>query len=193
MNLDPYAASCIEVAIEEARREFDLDAIRDAAREEVAQQAENACIYYSECMDIISRYERDHDGSDYMTDATFTADKWQEAMVAYANAVACDAIGSKVEALLTALEKAADDLESAATDWGCDDTSEPRITTECPHGWAAHDKEDEAGTHFWSEPNLEGCRAVAIRAAGFWLSHTWTPEPAEAEDDSDTDTTEAEG
>ena len=98
-------------------------------------------------------------------------------MAAYAAAIAYCVLSALAAEKVEEIETARDELAVAAADHGYDgDTDEPVVTRDCPHGWAVHDKEDEAGHHYWTEGHLEGCRAVAIRVAGIWLSHTWTPE-----------------
>jgi len=92
-----------------------------------------------------------------------------------------DGAGDMASSAADEIEQATDALRDTAEGYGLEDPADPRVTSDCPHGWAAHDREDEAGTHFWTEGNLEGCRAVAVKVAGIWLSYTWTPEPAEEE------------
>ena len=157
---------------------LDLDALRESADEQTHSAAESVTIYLIDCRDIISRYESEADDStvdDLTGGKTYTAGEWREAMHAYAFGVAYSVLSQEVNGLLHAIDVVAEDLATAATEHGCPDTLEPRISTDCPHGWAAHDREDEAGVHFWTEGNLEGCRAVATRVAGIWLSYTWTP------------------
>lgn len=160
---------------------LDINALRDAVTDHVAETAPNYCSYYSECMDVISRYEGHsacaYDLSEYLANRTFKADEWQDAMQSYANAVAYCVLSALTSELVQKVEEAVSELDSAAEAHGYEgDTDEPVVTTECPHGWAVHDAEDAAGHYYWTERNLEGCRAVAIRVAGIWLSHTWTPE-----------------
>jgi hypothetical protein len=157
---------------------LDIDTLRDNADEQTHSAAGSVTIYHSDCLDIISRYESEADDCtvDDMTGGeTYTAGEWREAMNAYAYGVAYSVLSQEVGELLQAIDTAADGLALAADAHGFSDDDEPRISTDCPHGWAAHDREDEQGTHFWSEGNLEGCRAVAVKVAGIWLSYTWTP------------------
>ena len=107
---------------------------------------------------------------------TYEAADWQQAMTAYAYAVAYTVISRNVHDLIEEIEEAADDLRNAAEAHGLEDPADPRISADCPHGWAVHDREDVAGVCFWTESKLEGCRAVARKVAGIWLSFTWTPE-----------------
>ena len=181
IDLDDTALDCIADAIY-GMTELDLRALRDGAEDMASSAAENACIYYSNCMDIISEYEREADGAEDMTSGqTYEAADWQQAMCAYAYAVAYTVIAQNVHNLLEEIEEAADDLRDAAEAHGLEDPTDPRISSDCPHGWAVHDREDAAGTCFWTEGNLEGCRAVARKVAGIWLSYTWTPEKEEEE------------
>jgi hypothetical protein len=162
----------------------DIEDVRERAREGAAQDADNVCIYYTDCMDIIRRYESEVHASDVEDllagREPFPASEWREAMTAYANAVAYVALSAAANAAVDALEEALSALQEAAANHGAEEYDAPRISRDCPHGWAVHDKEDEAGVCYWSEAELEGCRAVAIRSSGVWLSFTWTPGAAAA-------------
>jgi hypothetical protein len=180
-NLEAAALDCIADAIH-GMGTLDLDALRDGAGDMASSAADDACIYYSDCLEIINRYERDAPDAEDMTGGTtYKAEDWMQAMCAYAYAVAYAVISQNVHGLLDEIERAAADLRDTAEGYGLEDPADPRVSSDCPHGWAAHDREDEEGTCFWSEGNLEGCRAVAVKVAGIWLSYTWTPEEAEEE------------
>lgn len=175
-NLEAAAADCISDAIY-GMTELDLQELRDNAEEQASSAADSACTYTSACMDIISEYECEAPDAEDMTGGqTYEAADWQKAMCAYAYAIAYTVISRNVHDLLEEIEQAADDLRDAAESHGLEDPADPRISSDCPHGWAAHDREDAEGTCFWTEGNLEGCRAVARKVAGIWLSYTWTPE-----------------
>lgn len=186
IDLDDYAAGAVQDAIYDMR-ELDIKRLREAVRDHAYDGAESACTYYADCMDIISRYEGEPeaaDAADLCLDGRYTAAQWQEAMVAYAAALASCVVSSRAERLVDAIEKARGTIFDAATMHGAPEDGcekEPRIGRGCPHGWAVHDREDADGVHYWSEPELEGCRAVAVRASGVWLSHTWTPAEVVAE------------
>lgn len=175
-NLEAAAADCIADALY-GMKTLDLQELRDNAEDMASSAADSACIYTSACLDIISDYEREADGAEEMTSGqTYEAADWQQAMCAYAYAIAYTVISRNVHDLLEEIEEAADDLRDAAESHGLEDPADPRISADCPHGWAAHDREDAEGTCFWTEGNLEGCRAVARKVAGIWLSYIWTPE-----------------
>ena len=176
INLEAAAADCIADAIY-GMKTLDLQELRDNAEDMASSAADSACIYTSACLDIISDYEREADGAEEMTSGqTYEAADWQQAMCAYAYAIAYTVISRNVHDLLEEIEEAADGLRNAAEAHGLEDPADPRISADCPHGWAAHDREDAEGTCFWTEGKLEGCRAVARKVAGIWLSYTWTPE-----------------
>jgi hypothetical protein len=178
MSLEDKAESVIAEAIKDT---LDMTALREDARGRVFTAAENATIYYGDCMEIVRRYETEAwaEAEEYGYGKTYEASEWRQAVNDYAFALARVVIGRAVEASLNEIEEAADALAEAAAAYGLEDVGAPRVTGDCPHGWAAHDREDENDIHYWSEPNLEGCRAVAVPVAGVWLSYTWTPEPAE--------------
>ena len=175
-DLEAAARDCISDAIY-GMTELDLQELRDNAEEQASSAADIACIYTHACLDIIGDYEREAPDAEDMTGGdTYKAADWQQAMCAYAYAVAYTVISQNVRSLIDDIEQAADDLRDAAEAHGLEDPADPRISSDCPHGWAAHDREDAEGTCFWTEGNLEGCRAVVRKVAGIWLSYTWTPE-----------------
>ena len=175
-NLEAAARDCIADAIY-GMTELDLQELRDNAEDMASSAADSACIYTSACLDIISDYEREApDAEDMTSGQTYEAADWQKAMCAYAYAIAYTVISRNVHDLLEEIEQAADDLRDAAESHGLEDPADPRISAICPHGWAVHDREDAEGNCFWTQGKLEGCRAVARKVAGIWLSYTWTPE-----------------
>jgi hypothetical protein len=176
INLQSYAEACISDATY-GMETLDVNALREAVYDQVHSAAENACIYTSHCLEIISRYERDadtHEIEDLTCGREFTAEQWQEAMQSYAYGVAYSVLNQLTCEMLGEIETAAGALADAAE---CGDT-EPRISADCPHGWAPHDREDSAGVHYWEPAELEGCKAVAVHVAGIWLSYTRTPNAA---------------
>ena len=192
INLESYAENILSEAIYDMDT-LDMDDLREEADERVGTDAENACIYHSDCADIIARYEREadqHGGlDDLLSDRTYKADEWQEAQCAYAYAVAYTILQAKTHDNLRALEEAASNLcdeIGARSDLGEDvsvDIDDLKVTNTCPHGWAAHDSEDSDGMHFWISGQIDGCNAIAIEVCGIWLSYTWTPvAPREVEE-----------
>jgi hypothetical protein len=165
---------------------LDIEEFREKLRDQCASAAESACTYSGDCADILSRYENEREAADaeeYASGAEWKAADWREARDAWAFAVAYAVLSAKAEEIGKEVEEAADNLSEAASNFGADDMGEPRVSLSCPHGWAVHRREDEAGVHFWYPAELEGCRAVAVDAGPFWLSYTWTPEPANNEEE----------
>jgi hypothetical protein len=159
---------------------FDAETYRDKLREQADDGAENACIYHSHCMDIISRYESDDRASDaeeYTSQETYKAEDWTKAMNAYAFGIARAVMGAVAEEMATEAEEAADELAELATKEGAEDP-EILVARECPYGWSSHNYETDSGAMVWR--NIEGSRAVAIEAGGIWLHAIWTPETQDA-------------
>jgi len=182
VNIALHAASAIQSAfygkdlkIESA--DF-FDDLRDEARDNIGTEVDNACTYYSACMEIINRYESEYgaDAEDLADSggAEFKASQWQEAMTRYASAIAYAAISAAVESEIDDLKEAYENLIETMPD----DMEIPvTLETECIHGWAAHDRETAEGVCIWHR--LEGeVEARAIHCGGFWLTATWTPERA---------------
>lgn len=181
VNLEATASRMVcELAAELGT--LDFDELREQATDRAHEEADNACIYYSACMDLISDYESDPRARDADADSgdTFPPSEWQRAMQIYAYYIACAVIGAEASEFIDALEESADDLIDAlhaeGVDVGADNLA---ITTRCPHGWAPQEKIDGM-LNYWHPRDLEGCRAIAIETAcDAWLSFTWTPERAE--------------
>jgi hypothetical protein len=177
-DLDNTAWNCLADALYDMDT-FDAGELRERADDMAFSAAESACTYYSDCMDVIDRYERDagSEVEDYNCGREFKAEDWRDAMTAYASAIAIVVIRAKVNEACDEIEEAADTLCDELREVGPDVEPEAlRIGRDCPHGWAAHDREDSAGTHFWVSRQLDGCNALAVKAGGVWLSYTWTPE-----------------
>jgi len=177
-NLDKYADSIMGDAIY-GMETLDIDTLRATAQDLAFSAADSATTHTSDCYAIINRYETEagNDVDDLCGGATYSAPDWRDAMTAYAFAIARVIIDRQVGEALQEIDTAADLLADAAAEYGAPDIDEPRISLDCPHGWAPHEKEDN-GMLYWTESDLEGCRAVAIQAGGIWLSYTWTPATA---------------
>ena len=191
-DLEQYGVSCVGEAIY-GMDKLDLDRLRDDVSDRIYTDAENACIYTHDCLDIIRDYEREFDSDADDGGKEFKPSEWQDAMTAYAYGIATAAIRHYADEALAAIEEKADTLIDeipACFGAGIDDL---RVSLQCPHGWAAHDREDADGIHFWTSGQLDGCNAVAVDAGALWLSYTWNPaeEAADSSDDSDHDSNAA--
>ena len=193
-DLEQYGTSCVGEAIYGIDK-LDLDKLREDVSDRVYQDAENACIYTHDCMDIIRDYEREHgDDADDTSGKEYKASEWQEAMQAYAYGVAVNAIRHYADEALDKIEEMADLLIDEIPACFGADRDDLRVSLQCPHGWAPHDREDNDGICFWVSKQLDGCNAVAVDAGALWLSYTWTPadevtDSAENTTDTSTDTT----
>lgn len=187
-DLEARAQSCIAEALYNVTT-YDSRTLRESVMDDyVPQDAENACIYTSDCEEIIRRYEREFGSeAEDICDSgkTYKASEFAEAMVSYANAVAYTAMQSYASTALNELYEAADEIADLAG-VSADDLT---IGASCPHGWAVHAREDAQGTHFWEPGQLEGCKAIARKVGDVWLSYTWTPEAPEADAELRNETT----
>lgn len=183
-DLSVWGRDCVSEAAH-GMETLDLRTLREEVDERVSTDAENVCIYYSDCLDIIQRYEREFGGDADDIGGTYTASQWQEAAQAYAYGIAAAAIRHYADEALTEVEEKAEALAEAigqTDDTQAPDVSELRVSLQCPHGWAAHDSEDTDGVHYWVSRQLDGCNALAIDAGPFWLSWTWTPAASSGEE-----------
>jgi len=188
VKLSLYASSALTRAIESACSKIEsedyFDELQEAANDEVAQEAENACTYYADCEEIIRRYESEHGSeAEELSDgggAEFKASEFQKAMVQYATAVADCAIRAMVQQEIESLKEAYTNLcESFMDDEYFEDHDPIPVTvgTSCLYGWEAHDSETAEGVMIWHR--LEGeLEARAIQCNGLWLSVCWTPAKA---------------
>jgi len=158
--------------------QLDLDKLREDINDRSFDAAESACIYTHACADIIAHYEgdprADTEGADDV--GSFKPSQYREAMQCYAHFIARSIIEAEAFGLLDELKEAQEHLASVLPALVDDaDESDYRLSADCPHGWAAHNREDEAGACYWLSHQLDGCNAVAVPAAGVWLSYTWEP------------------
>jgi len=137
------------------------------------------CPYYSQQDDVISRYEEEFgsDAEDICDGGqTYKASEYQQAATAYAYAIAYCGFGSYFQAAKDELIEGLEEFETDAerelhTDaLDIDDVVKVQITGQCPHGWAAHDRELEDGTMIWESGQLDGCNGMAREVCGVWIS-----------------------
>ena len=67
-------------------------------------------------------------------------------------------------------------LSEAQSELKTEQEIQVRLTSDCPHGWTAHDRELEDGTMIWKSGQLDGCNGMAQNVAGVWISCCITPE-----------------
>jgi hypothetical protein len=114
--------------------------------------------------------------------AVYKPSEYLNAMRDFAFGIARSIIAAAAYELASELETALDEVCSAVfakTEIRHITVSDIRLSADCVHGWAAHDYENENGCCFWVSRQLDGCCAVAMPAAGIWLSYTWEPAAAE--------------
>jgi len=156
-----------------------FDELRESVADEIGTEVDNACIYHSDCMEIIQRYESDYGAeAEELSDcggAEFKASEWQTAMVRYAAGIADCAISNMIQEEINELKEAYESLLETLPD----DHDDIAVTLEssCLYGWAAHDRETQEGVCIWHR--LEGdLEARAIHCNGLWLTAAWTPQSA---------------
>lgn len=156
-----------------------ISAVEDA---EPMFDGDSFCPYYNQQIDVIDGYEREFgaDAEDICDSGqTFKASEWQQAQTAYAYAVGYCAFSSY-------LATAKDEIIEALREFGDDVTREfetddvrVRITNDCPHGWAAHNRELADGTMIWESQQLDGCNGMAREINGPWVSCCINPADSE--------------
>jgi len=172
-----------------AQSGFDLEAIKDEISDRSHEEADNCVIYTHAALQIINDYEREL-GPDCGSDdgVTYKADEWQNAMTAYAYWIAREILDRDAHSLLERAEEFADSLVEAISE-ATDDRLSPfyddlRVSRDCPHGWASHNREDVDGSLLWLSAQVDGLCAAAIDAGPFWLSFTWDPRDLLDDDDA---------
>ena len=140
------------------------------------EEADSAVIYHTDALDIIRQYEN-HDAAPDQDEsgAEYRADQWQEAATAWAYQIARAVIEHAARRhLLDAAAAMSEVLDMAPEDAG----PTPALDTECPHGWAPHDAEEDkqSGTlYLWESAQLDGLNGASIKVHGLdlWISATW--------------------
>ena len=137
------------------------------------------CPYYSQQEEVIARYE-----SDFGSDAedicdggqTYKASEYQQAQTAYAYAIAYCGFQAYFQVAKDELIEALEEFESDAQgELKTDEEIQVQLTTQCPRGWAAHDRELTDGTMIWESGQLDGCNGMAKTASGVWVSCCISP------------------
>lgn len=182
INLESRAADMIGEIIAYDMKTLDIDALRDGIGDAAHQEADNACIYTHHCLQILDDYES-HSAAPNESEmgGEFRSDQWREAATAWAYEVAAAVLASEASDVIDTIEERADELCDALRALLPDiapDHSELAVSSDCPHGWAAHDKEAGA-VLYWTSGQVDGLNALAIDAGPFWLSFTWNPADVE--------------
>jgi len=178
-DLKSYATDALTEALVYNHSGFQdvSDVVSWIEREEPEFDGDSYCPYYSQQDEVISRYE-----SDFGSEAkdicdggqTYKASEYQRAATAYAYAIAycgfsCYFQEAKDE-LTEALEEFQSDVHLELTTQPVEDEIQVQITNQCPHGWAAHDRELSDGTMVWESGQLDGCNGMAREVCGIWIS-----------------------
>lgn len=162
LNGEKGTSEDLTATIERLEHDFDFDSFAP---------------YTSEEDDILSDYEKEHyqEAEELLGDRQYKATEWAEAKRAYVGAVAYAAFSSIFEQTKTDLTEAIEEFSSDAAELSGLDP-EISISMTCPHGWAAHNREND-GALIWESTQLDGCNATSKQIGELWLTHTWTPEP----------------
>lgn len=182
INLESRAKDMIGEIIAYDMDKLDLDALRDGIGDAAHQEADNACIYTHHCLQILDDYEN-HSAAPAESElgGEFRSDQWREAATAWAWEVAAAVLASEASEAIDTIEERADELCDALAEVLPDQgvaVDDLAVTRDCPHGWAAHDKE-AGGVLYWTSRQLDGMNSLAIDAGPFWLSYTWDPKNLE--------------
>ena len=182
MNLEEYGSSALYEAIRLGSTVTEID---DTLWEHCSDAASNACIYYSDCIDIIGRYESQVSG-DFVDDEgpQFSASEWLQAATVYAQAIALEFIHNQAREELETLTEAIDLVKAEVERLGGD---VDLVTIHGQdHGWAAHNYETADGVMIWSDEDtpysynpelLDGdLFAVQFDFEGVHISACWAPE-----------------
>lgn len=179
IDLESFAANIIADCLP-ADGKLDVRELERQIDDMAHSAAESACTYYHHCEDIISRYESDAAADTESADAMgreYKPSEYRQAMTDYAFWIARSVIDSNARDIISEIENAAEALESELDSLGVEyDSADFRISTNCLHGWASHNRENELGACFWVSRQLDGCNAVSIPVSGMWLTYTWNPD-----------------
>lgn len=181
-DLENTAKSLVWEAVqyEHCSVEIDLDSLREDIDELAHSRAESVCIYTNDCEQIICDYESDPRADTDTADdcgKEYKPSEYRDAMCAYAFWIARSVIQAEASDCVDAIAEAIDDLTAELATLGiAADESLYRLSADCPHGWAAHDRENATGGCFWLSRQLDGLNAVALPCGGVWIGYTWEPK-----------------
>lgn len=176
-NMEEYAASAFREAVtnEVNGSQTAADIARAVEDVEPDFDGDSYCPYYSQHEEVISRYEDDFGNAADVDDGTmYRAREYAEARSAYAYGIAFEAFWHYLAVAKKSVIDGVSNLEIDAQEAGCTDP-EFQVTSDCPHGWVAHTREDEDGTMFWENGVVEERNAVSRKIGGIWFTATWTP------------------
>lgn len=178
IDLDVYAKDAVRAAIlEDMGKGFSESELRDAVEERIYVMADDVCISYADCQQIIDDYDRavSRDAEEYQGEAEYKAQDWEQAMVAWAYCVARAYLSQAAQEPIQEALDARERVLEVAQGLGFDGDEEAvEVSHDCPHGWAPHDYEEADGVCVWKR--LEGeCTAVSLDAVGLCFSICWTP------------------
>ena len=173
-DLQSYAQDALTESLAYNLKGFQdvADVVSAVEGEEPEFDGDSYCPYYSQQVEVISRYESDFgdEAEDLSGEDTYKASDWQKAQTAYAYGIAFAGFAHY-------FEKAKQELTEGLEEFGSDAQSEleadeikVQITNDCPHGWASHDRELEDGTMIWESGQLDGCNGMAREVCGLWVS-----------------------
>jgi hypothetical protein len=176
-NLELYAKDEISEALSgEKRSADDLTSAVESLEHDF--DFDSFAPYTSEEDDILSDYEQEHwqEAEELLGEKEYKATEWADAKRAYVAAIAYAAFSSIFEETKTELTEAIEEFSSHAAELSGVDP-EITISKTCPHGWAAHNREED-GACIWESAQLDGCNAISKQVGELWLTHTWTPQPS---------------
>ena len=180
-NLSTYAEDALaEEVLSEAQGFLSVeDAISLVEDCEGSFDGDSYCPYYAQHEEVISRYEPEFDDAaqDYTGGEKYEAGDWYKARAEWAYALAAAGFSSYFQTAKEELTEALEGFESEAqSELKTEQEIQVQLTSDCPHGWAAHDRELEDGTMIWKSGQLDGCNGMAQNVAGVWISCCITPE-----------------
>ncbi len=173
-------------------QEINIDELRENIQERINSQADNECIYVSDCLTLISDLDIQFTSAIEDEGPLYTAEKWGEAARSYAIALVTVALEHYVNEAINTLQE---QIELWTTEVDrLNGNSAKYSLGSCIYGWEAHNYETCEGVMVWSDernhpngcfnPSLLENSVIAVSfqiIGGTYINACWTPE-VETED-----------
>jgi hypothetical protein len=173
-DLKAYAETALMESLDLAGFMSADDIISEIERAEPDFDGDSYCPYYNQQDEVISRYESDfgQEAEDIAGEQTYKASEYQQALTAYAYAIAYIGFSQYLAEAKDELKQAvADFANDAALHLVLDEEPMIQVSSSCIHGWASHNRETADGLMIWESGQLDGCNGAAIKTdSGLWLS-----------------------
>lgn len=137
-------------SVAELDKDWDMEDLREKATERAHQYADDRCVYYHECLDLIGQLEGEYSLDTEETGKQYAAHEWREAAQFYAVQLVSEALIQGIDDAIGKFEEVYSEVVENTERLGGDESS-VFLSHGCPYGWAPHNYETESGVMIWSD------------------------------------------